>query len=124
MLMRALAFLGIAAVLVAIGWALNRAIEGAPNSDVNPIVLVDPGRERVERRDEEGERAGDRTHGGRQGTGNLGEEAPNPRGQAGSSQGPSSGPGVGAPQAPPPPPRPAGDDRGDDVGDDDGEAED
>jgi uncharacterized membrane protein YgcG len=117
--MRALALLAVVALLVAAGWALNDAIQGAPRTAVEPIILLEPpSPENIEK-----VRANDPGTPDRSGPGGSPSDDEADPGGGGSTGGPggggstggpggggsSDGPGGAAP-APPPPARPAGDD--------------
>jgi hypothetical protein len=110
MLMRVLALLTVVALLVAAGWALNDAIQGAPRTAVNPIVLVEPSPDEPAEDDDSGPRGQNRPSGHNPG-GVGGRADPNPNGgsSGGSGDGGPSGGAGGAAPAPPPPARPAGD---------------
>jgi hypothetical protein len=109
MLMRVLALLTVVALLVAAGWALNDAIQGAPRTAVNPIVLVEPSPDEPAE-DDSGPR-GQNKPSGHNPSGGGGRPDPNPNGGStgGSGDGGPSGGAGGAAPAPPPPARPAGD---------------
>lgn len=118
MLMRVLALIAVVVLLVAAGWRLNDAIQGAPRTAVNPIVLVEPSPD--ETTEDSGPRGQDQPAGHNPGGGGgRGDPSPNGGSSGGPGGGGSSGGPGGAAPAPPPPARPAGDDGGDDDGGED-----
>jgi hypothetical protein len=119
--MRVFALIAVVVLLVAAGWALNEAIQGAPSTAVKPIVLVDPPLDDIKKTNDDHSRPrGQNRPAGDRPAGDPGGQADPRSGGGGSLGGPggggSSGGSGGAAPAPPPPARPAGDDVDDGAG--------